>query len=203
MSQLYFQTRDSYLMYKNVCKSSRPNGKIRVPKPWLPPPMGWLKANIDGAFDHDSQTGGIGVVLRNSMGEVVGGLYMCSFVEFVVSPEVVEFTAGREACLLAVNYNLAPLVIESDCITLVQATNMVGVLGNIPHPLEGCLMIFLFSWNHFQVLLSLMSMENRIWQLISLPNLHCVLSSIYHGVVLSLLTFAALLRLIVTFDFFE
>lgn len=47
-----------------------------------------------------SNSGGVGVVVRNSYGIVVGGV--CSKVENVTSPELVEFLAGRPACFLAV-----------------------------------------------------------------------------------------------------
>ena len=35
--------------------------------------MIWLKVNYDGAFSHSSQTSGIGIVVRNGLGELVNG----------------------------------------------------------------------------------------------------------------------------------
>lgn len=46
----------------------------RSPRPWVPPPVGWLKANTDSAFDCVSRSGGIGVVIRDHFGDVVGGV---------------------------------------------------------------------------------------------------------------------------------
>ncbi|KAL6202478.1 hypothetical protein ACLB2K_026186 [Fragaria x ananassa] len=36
----------------------------RSPRPWSPPPIGWLKANLDAAYDVGSWSGGIGVVVH-------------------------------------------------------------------------------------------------------------------------------------------
>ncbi|KAL6129374.1 hypothetical protein ACLB2K_072725 [Fragaria x ananassa] len=62
-------------------------------KPWVPLPQGWLKANFDGAFDSSSRSGGI-----------------------------VEAYAGRLACEMARELQLFPIVLESDCLNLVKAT---------------------------------------------------------------------------------
>ncbi len=45
----------------------------RFLKPWTPPPNGWLKENLDGAFNPITRIGGVGVILRDSNAVVVGG----------------------------------------------------------------------------------------------------------------------------------
>ena len=60
------------------------------------------------------------MVIRDSTGAIVGGI--CSVLENVDSPGLVEFQAGCAACLLAFQYNLTPRVFESNCLDLVQAT---------------------------------------------------------------------------------
>ncbi|KAL6129683.1 hypothetical protein ACLB2K_073032 [Fragaria x ananassa] len=45
----------------------------RVLYPWKPPSIGWLKANVDRAFNNTSNNGGLGVVIRDSDGVLVGG----------------------------------------------------------------------------------------------------------------------------------
>ncbi len=39
---------------------------------WKPPEGGWVKENMDGAVFHDIQKVGIGVVIRNDLGEFLG-----------------------------------------------------------------------------------------------------------------------------------
>lgn len=40
---------------------------------WKPSSMGWLKINMDGAFSHSEQLGGIGIIIRDEGGNCVGG----------------------------------------------------------------------------------------------------------------------------------
>lgn len=73
VDQLFFQTREFFLLYKAICKSAGLNRPTRIPKPWIPPYAGWLKANLDGAFDRSSNTGGVGVIVHDSQGVILGG----------------------------------------------------------------------------------------------------------------------------------
>lgn len=41
---------------------------------WSCPESGWTKVNADGAFSSSSEKAGIGVVLRNDCGELIGGI---------------------------------------------------------------------------------------------------------------------------------
>ncbi|KAL6134323.1 hypothetical protein ACLB2K_066555 [Fragaria x ananassa] len=85
-----------------------------------PPRQGWLKANFDGAFDSSSRSGGIGIIFRDHESVVVGGYY--GRVANVTSPDLVEAYAGRLACEMAKELQLFPIVLESDCLNLVKAT---------------------------------------------------------------------------------
>ncbi|PRQ28685.1 hypothetical protein RchiOBHm_Chr5g0005651 [Rosa chinensis] len=91
----------------------------RLVKPWSPPPVGWLKANIDGAFDQATHTVRLGVVIRDATGTVVAGA--CEQCDHVWSPLVVEALASRLACSVVTDNHLAPVIFESDCLQLVQA----------------------------------------------------------------------------------
>lgn len=87
---------------------------------WKPPSPGWLKGNADGAFDAVSHSGGIGVVIQNHFGDIVGGV--CMKLEHVSSPEMVEALVARAACELAVRFSLTPIVFEVDSLLVVQAS---------------------------------------------------------------------------------
>lgn len=56
-NQLHLSTREQFFLFKSVCKPLRSLEAVRNPKPWTPPPAGWLKANLDGAFDSGSRLG--------------------------------------------------------------------------------------------------------------------------------------------------
>ncbi|KAL6145273.1 hypothetical protein ACLB2K_055961 [Fragaria x ananassa] len=62
--------------------------------------------------------GGIDVLLRDSDGHVVGGI--CMKVDTVASLDTVEALAGRAACELTAEFNLSPVVFESECLKLVK-----------------------------------------------------------------------------------
>ena len=47
---------------------------------WLPPPQGWYKVNVDVAVFKDQGQCGIGVVIRNNQGLIMGA--MCKLLEF-------------------------------------------------------------------------------------------------------------------------
>ncbi|XP_062006807.1 uncharacterized protein LOC133723945 isoform X2 [Rosa rugosa] len=91
----------------------------RQVKPWCPPSAGWLKANIDGAFHMTTWSGGLGVVIRDSVGTVVAGA--CGTCTDVASPVVVKALACRLACKVVVDNDLGPVMFEADCLQVVQA----------------------------------------------------------------------------------
>lgn len=118
VSQLFYQVRTQVALLRS-CRSRHGRGRRQF-KPWVPPPQGWLKANFDGAFDSSSRSGGIGIIFRDHESVVVGGYY--GRVANVTSPDLVEAYAGRLACEMARELQLFPIVLESDCLNLVKAT---------------------------------------------------------------------------------
>ncbi|XP_024178347.1 uncharacterized protein LOC112184316 [Rosa chinensis] len=125
--------------------------KRRVPKPWLPPPAGWLKANTDGAFDPHSKRQSLGVLFKDHDGVVVAG--RCWFIPRASSAEEMEALAGCMACRLATDHGLFPVSFESDCLTLVNATKDSGgnlsILGRIIDDIVASLQVLLgASFSH-------------------------------------------------------
>ncbi|XP_061993305.1 uncharacterized protein LOC133711157 [Rosa rugosa] len=104
--QVYFQVVTLFHSFK----AARIHEKVKLGcqvKPWCPSSAGWLKANIDGAFDMTTRSGGLGVVIRDSDGTVVAGA--CGTCTDVASPMVVEALACRLACKVVVDNNLGPV----------------------------------------------------------------------------------------------
>ncbi|KAL6191896.1 hypothetical protein ACLB2K_038285 [Fragaria x ananassa] len=115
LNKVFYQVPSFILL---LCSVRQKVCRRRVFKPWTTPPVGWLKANIDGAFQAEMKQGGIGVLLRDSDEHVVGGI--CMKVDTVASPDTVEALARRVACELAAEFNLSPVIFESDCLKLVK-----------------------------------------------------------------------------------
>ncbi|XP_024172251.1 uncharacterized protein LOC112178325 [Rosa chinensis] len=80
----------------------------RQVKPWSITPAGWLKVNIDGAFDQGTRRGGLGIVVRDADSTVVAGA--CGQCSDVLQPLVVEALASRLACKLVEENSLAPVI---------------------------------------------------------------------------------------------
>ena len=108
--------------YIGLLKSLRPvkGCRIRPSQKWVGPPVGWVKINLDGAFDQAQKRGGLGLVVRDSEGNILGGT--CSFLSNVTAPDLIEAYAGRFACEFVSNYNLSPVIFEADCLKLVTAS---------------------------------------------------------------------------------
>ncbi|XP_062028661.1 uncharacterized protein LOC133744595 [Rosa rugosa] len=116
--QVYFQVVTLFHSFKVARIPEKVKLGCQV-KPWCPPSAGWLKANIDGAFDMITRSGGLGVVIRDSVGTVVAGA--CGTCTDVASPVVVEALACRLACKVVVDNDLGPVMFEADCLQVVQA----------------------------------------------------------------------------------
>jgi ribonuclease HI len=79
---------------------------------WKAPQEGWMKINVDGAFDESSGSGGIGVVIRNYRGEVQ--LSAWRFIPIGTCAEELEALACREGLMLAADQRIQRAVLETD-----------------------------------------------------------------------------------------
>ncbi|XP_024199316.1 uncharacterized protein LOC112202537 [Rosa chinensis] len=120
MQQVAFQASHNYHLFQQAGSSVSSSLRVgRDPVPWKPPSIGWLKEKFDGAFNGLSRTGGIGVVVRDYIGDIVGGV--CMHVASISSPVEIEALAATAACALAVLFQLAPISFEGDCLQVIQA----------------------------------------------------------------------------------
>ncbi|CAL2275834.1 unnamed protein product [Prunus armeniaca] len=90
---------------------------------WEPPPMGFVKVNIDGSWQSNGRKAGVGVVIRNSVGEFLGGLAASRVGHSALE---VEAEAAVMGLLLAANLGYSDVYVESDSKTLVD-----GIKGDI------------------------------------------------------------------------
>ena len=85
---------------------------------WRPPCENWVKINFDGALFGESESAGIGVVIRNSEGEIMAALF-----EKIVKPqaaELMEILAARRAVLLSTETGFYNSVFEGDSSTVIK-----------------------------------------------------------------------------------
>ena len=84
-------------------------------------PNGVYKANFDGAVFQELQKAGVGVVIRNSNGEVIGALSESYLLPATV--EDVEAITCRKAISFAINPGLENVVFEGNSETIIKALN--------------------------------------------------------------------------------
>ena len=89
------------------------------PHRWAPPELGIYKANYDGAYFAEEEAAGIGVVVRNDLGQV-----MASLAEKLAMPptvEILEAMAARRAMIFMEELRLHRAIFEGDSETVVKA----------------------------------------------------------------------------------
>jgi len=85
---------------------------------WKAPEIGWIKINVDGAFSEASGEAGIGVIIRNHLGQVI--LSAGKYIDGGGSAEQVEALECREGLTLAADWSPSPAIVESDCATVIK-----------------------------------------------------------------------------------
>lgn len=103
--------------------SSRNKGKGSVDQmalhKWKAPPPGWTKVNVDGSFVAETGTAGVGVVARDTSGQVIFSAWR-TLLRCADAPEA-EARACAEGFRLAAEWSPGPAIIESDCSRVVKA----------------------------------------------------------------------------------
>ncbi|KAM6555534.1 hypothetical protein CsatB_002553 [Cannabis sativa] len=100
---------------------------------WCPPTENSIKINVDAAMFNGGNSYGIGLVARDRHSPLVEARMEC-FLDRV-NPEVAEAIGVREALSWIKNRNWPRVVVETDCLTVVQAlrssVHMISLFGQI------------------------------------------------------------------------
>ncbi|XP_023915574.1 uncharacterized protein LOC112027137 [Quercus suber] len=109
--------------YEDEVRASMPvqrNGTPPAPriKQWTPPPRGKYKINTDAAVFQDLGCCGVGVVIRNDNGQMMGA--MCKRVGFPLGALEAEAKALEAGLLFAWDLGLKDRVVESDSLSVIK-----------------------------------------------------------------------------------
>jgi hypothetical protein len=119
----------SVIMYDHMQSKKRgsPALKRRAEnqKKWTKPPPGWMKLNVDGAWEILENRGGVGMILRDEKGHII--VTTCSNMEMCVSPLEAEAIACNQGIALALQHTNLPFLVESDCLVLTSMVQEEGV----------------------------------------------------------------------------
>ncbi|XP_026383668.1 uncharacterized protein LOC113279178 [Papaver somniferum] len=96
---------------------TRKNRNPSICDKWTPPSFGWIKCDIDGAFDDISGANGAGYVMRDFSRKAT---FCASLVFDVRSAEEAEASAIWAVLKKAVEQHLTHLIIESDAKSLID-----------------------------------------------------------------------------------
>lgn len=91
---------------------------------WKPPPVGFVKLNVDASFIPDNLLAAWGAVLRDSNGDVLGSAW--NLIDHCPSAETGEAIAYLERLKNARTWTSLPLILECDCASVVEAINCNG-----------------------------------------------------------------------------
>lgn len=86
---------------------------------WYPSPDECYKANFDVAYFEESDLAGIGVICRDHSAQAIAAL--CQILGKVQSAEMAEALAARRAVICAREMSLFNIIVEGDCLLVIQA----------------------------------------------------------------------------------
>nr|POE63780.1 hypothetical protein CFP56_26606 [Quercus suber] len=86
---------------------------------WTPPSFGLYKINFDGALFEEQACAGLGVVIRDSVGLLIGAL--SQKIWYQGSMDMVEALAASRAIIFAKELCLQSMVVEGDSLQVIQA----------------------------------------------------------------------------------
>lgn len=108
------------------------------PTVWRPPDRGVTKLNIDASYNDQKKIAYAGIIARDDKGDMVAGLTR----KFpATSPLMAEALNFRESIAFAENMGMANIIVESDCLELIQSCRKEVVRGEIFNIVQDILLL--------------------------------------------------------------
>ena len=123
-----------------ACSASQDFGHVRpASSSWTPPPLGVFKVNVDGASSDQEGSSSVGVVIRDSSGQVMAAL--CLPLQSHFSAALTEVFALEQGVLFAQELQLPRVIFESDALAVIQAVNDKATGSFYGYLIQGILQI--------------------------------------------------------------
>jgi len=100
---------------------------------WNKPPEGKLLINVDASFRPENGSGSTGAVIRYSSGSFIAASR--SYFEHVVDAPSAEVMAVKDGLLLAQHIGCNGIIIQSDCLEVVETMQQGGFLAAAGAPI--------------------------------------------------------------------
>lgn len=100
---------------RNLSVTEPISNSTRLSLKWRPPRSSVVKINYYAHFDVSTGRGRSGIVCRNEKGEMISGS-----TSFAINALIAEALALREALTLALSLNFPSVLMEADCLILVE-----------------------------------------------------------------------------------
>nr|XP_023876543.1 uncharacterized protein LOC111988969 [Quercus suber] len=109
------------------------------PTCWVPPPHGFHKINVDGASSELDNSSSIGVVIRDSHGQIVAAL--SKPLQACFNAELTEVMALEHGALLAQELQLSKVIFELDSLNVIQAVHDKATGSSYGHIVQDILQV--------------------------------------------------------------
>jgi ribonuclease HI len=103
------------------CNRARTNKNGMIKKGWTKPPGGKVKLNTDAAVDLATRRASTGCIIRDSQGQFLAACRV--EIEGVIDVTTAEAQAVRDGLRLAERIGCNNLIVETDCLEVVNAYN--------------------------------------------------------------------------------
>ncbi|XP_042966548.1 uncharacterized protein LOC122300136 [Carya illinoinensis] len=127
LKQVNQKLQELKVLYNNPSNTSeRQEGREGIVEFWKPPPNNFYKINWDAAVDHKKCRVGVGVIVRNWEGQVMGTMRTNN--SLFPDPHLAEAYGALQAVSLGTELGLRKIILEGDALNVVKEIN--GELEN-------------------------------------------------------------------------
>jgi ribonuclease HI len=123
----------------NYQRAAKKTTKVRVGR--IKPPENSLMLNVDASYNKDRSTGSTGAVIRDSNGHFIAA--DAKYFEHVLDAPMAEALAHREGLGLASQVGCNRLMVQTDCMEVVETMKQQGMSATASGPIyEECVQVW-------------------------------------------------------------